>query len=58
LEHNNKRYPEITLKNKTEQIRGKRLNVPILIENIIGANEKSMDDFFEEDSCDSGRCFV
>lgn len=61
LEKNNARYPEITLKNKTEQIRGKRLNVPMPLENIIGVNEHTMDEYFgedEDDMCESGYCFL
>ena len=59
LEKHNRRYPEMTLKNKVEQIRGKKIPVPIKIENLIGANEMSMDSFLsdEDDSCLSGRCF-
>ena len=60
MEKNNSRYPEITFKSRQEQIRGKKITVPIPIEVILNQDVSSLDSFIVDDSqgCESGHCFV
>lgn len=60
MEKNNSRYPEITLKSRQEQIRGKKLTIPIPIETLLNADGSSLDSFLVDDStgCESGHCFL